>query len=182
MVLVGKDCFNVVGLLAAVLTFGACSASTTAGQQVLAVEMYGVPQTPAGASGTEDPRYEIYTLSGVEFSDSDGNLTTLYSGADAAEVRIVNRPQIIYSKDIADLNGNTYASAKLTFNATVSAASKTNTDELSFSLTNPSPQHSATFKVEEGKGLVIITKVKWKNTASDGAFSEPELSLSIDTE
>ena len=154
-----------------------CSTATTTVTQIFKIEMLGVPETPTVAEGTEDPRYLNFTLIGVTFSDKDGTVTTLYDGTDAVEAKIVNRGQIVYSKDVASLSGNSYTSATVTFNPTVSGGSKSNSDDVSFTLTNPTATMATAFKIEEGKGSVFVLKVKWKNTAAEGTITEPALSL-----
>lgn len=150
-------------------------------EQNFHIVMFGVLTSPQGVTGDEDPIWQKYTLQSVSFTSDDGNEeTSLYSGENATVKRIVDRPQIIYEKDIALLNGKSFSKATVTFDSSVVGAFG-DKENYQIVLTNPTLTLNKTFTVEDGKGLDLEIKVNWKNTVNDSTMSEPSFELDVST-
>jgi len=159
------------------LTSG-CGDLTT--EQLLSVEMYGVSKSPDGATGTRDPKYQSYELLKVDFVSEDGATTTnLFDGEEEQIFRIVDREQLIYSKKIEELVGNTYSSVLLTFAPEVSGG-ESEDEALTFTLSNPILTLAQPFAVEKAKSKTLQIRINWGYTLSDEAMTEPQYVLSMD--
>ena len=158
------------------IVFCGCGVSLDS-TQTITIEMYGVSVTPTGAAGTSDPLYQNYTLAAVSFIDADGGTATLSSAEDLVETKVVNRPIIIFNKDISGLAGNTYAQLTVQFNAAVTGGSKVN-DTGSFTMTSDTVTLAKEITVETGKSQTYYLQIQWRSTVDDnGTMSVPEFVL-----
>lgn len=156
---------------------GCSSSSGLSTTQELKIEMYGVNVAPEGAAGDITPKWQSYTLTGVTFTSEDGSeVSTLYDGTDPQTYRIVNRAQLIYTKDITDLAGTTFSDATITFEAAVTGGSSESEDH-SFTLSAPSLSVGVPFTIDEGKNRTLVIQIQWKNTVSGETMSEPSFSI-----
>lgn len=148
--------------------------------QLLSVDMYGVSKMPEGATGTKDPKFQIYQLLKVDIVSEDGATTTnLFDNEEEKIFRIVDREQMIYSKKIADLVDTSYSSMQLTFAPEVSGG-ESEDNALTFTLANPVLTLSQPFAIEKAKDVTVVIKLNWGNTLSDEALTEPQFVLSLD--
>jgi hypothetical protein len=142
--------------------------------------MYGVSKMPEGATGTRDPKFQIYQLLKVDILSEDGATTTnLFDNDEDRTFRIVDREQLIYSKKIADLVDTSYGSMQLTFAPEVTGG-ESEENSLSFTLANPVLTLSQPFAIEKAKNINVVIKMNWGNTLSDEAMTEPAFILSLD--
>jgi hypothetical protein len=163
---------------AASLGLSACGGLTS--EQLLSVDMYGVSKMPEGATGTRDPKFQIYQLLKVDILSEDGATTTnLFDNDEDRTFRIVDREQLIYSKKIADLVDTSYGSMQLTFAPEVTGG-ESEENSLSFTLANPVLTLSQPFAIEKAKNINVVIKMNWGNTLSDEAMTEPAFILSLD--
>jgi hypothetical protein len=163
---------------AAGLGLGACGGLSS--EQLLSVDMYGVSKMPEGATGTRDPKFQIYQLLKVDILSEDGATTTnLFDNDEDRTFRIVDREQMIYSKKIADLVDTSYGSMQLTFAPDVTGG-ESEENSLSFTLANPVLTLSQPFAIEKAKNINVVIKMNWGNTLSDEAMTEPAFVLSLD--
>ena len=91
-----------VSLVMLSLWLTGCGASLTT-EQTITIEMYGVSVEPTGSTPADtniDPLFQTYTLAAVNFTDSDGGVATLSAATDLVATKIVNRPIIIFNKDM----------------------------------------------------------------------------------
>jgi hypothetical protein len=148
--------------------------------QLLSVEMYGVSKMPDGATGTRDPKFQMYQLLKVDVVSEDGATTTnLFDNEEEKIFRIVDREQMIYSKKIADLVDTSYGSMQLTFAPEVSGGDSED-NALTFTMANPMLTLSEPFAIEKAKDVTVLIKLNWGNTLSDEALAEPQFVLSLD--
>lgn len=169
---------NFLFLLLPVL--GGVGCGSVLSDQQLAIEMYGVSKAPASAAGDRDPHFHTYQLLAVNLTSEDGTTTTnLFDNEEDRIYRVVDRAQIIYSKKIADLVGNTYASMQMTFAPAVEGGERGGS-ELSFTMTNPQLQLAEAFSVETAKDITVLIKINWGNTLSDEVITEPEYQVSLE--
>jgi hypothetical protein len=163
---------------AAGLGLGACGGLSS--EQLLSVDMYGVSKMPEGATGTRDPKFQIYQLLKVDILSEDGATTTnLFDNDEDRTFRIVDREQMIYSKKIADLVDTSYGSMQLTFAPDVTGG-ESEENSLSFTLANPVLTLSQPFAIEKAKNINVVIKMNWGNTLSDEAMTEPAFVISLD--
>ena len=155
-----------------------CSTSVDTSQNFI-VQMFGTSQTPDGAAGDKSPISQNYTLTGINLTGEDGSsVTTLFSGETTTERKIVNRPQIIFSKDIETLKNTTFSSLTLSFSPTITGTSA-NSQDHTFTMQSPDVTLTQALTVEEGEDVLVYLKVQWKNTVLDTAMSEPGYNLSL---
>jgi hypothetical protein len=142
--------------------------------------MYGVSKMPDGATGTRDPKFQIYQLLKVDILSEDGATTTnLFDNDEDKIFRIVDREQLIYSKKISELVDTSYGSMQLTFAPEVTGGDLEESS-LSFTLANPVLTLSQPFAVEKAKDITVLIKMNWGNTLSDETMTEPAFVLSLD--
>jgi hypothetical protein len=165
------------GLLLGTL-LGGCGSLTS--EQLLSVEMYGVSKMPEGATGTRDPKFLTYQLLKVDILSEDGTSSTnLFDGDEEKIFRIVDREQLIYSKKIEELVGNTYGSIQLTFAPEVTGG-ESDAEALTFTMSNPVLTLTKPFAIEKAKSINVHIRMNWGYTLSDEAMTEPEYLLSMD--
>ncbi|HET9237202.1 MAG TPA: hypothetical protein VFO10_08120 [Oligoflexus sp.] len=169
---------NFLAVWAAGLGLSGCGGLSS--EQLLSVEMYGVSKMPEGATGTRDPKFQIYQLLKVDIVSEDGATTTnLFDNEEEKIFRIVDREQLIYSKKITDLVDTSYGSMLLTFAPEVTGGdSEENT--LAFTLANPVLTLTQPFAIEKAKDIAVIIKMNWGNTLTDEAMTEPTFVLTLD--
>ncbi len=159
---------------------GGIGCGSVLSDQQISIEMYGVSKAPASAVGDRDPHFLSYQLLAVNLTSEDGTTTTtLFDNEEDRIYRIVDRSQIIYSKKITDLVGNSYASLKMTFAPLVEGGERGG-EELSFTMSNPELLLAQPFAVSTAKDLSFLIKIDWGNTLSDEALTEPEYQISIE--
>jgi hypothetical protein len=167
-------------LLSCAAGLGLSGCSGLSSEQLLSVEMYGVSKMPDGATGTRDPKFQIYQLLKVDIVSEDGATTTnLFDNEEEKIFRIVDREQLIYSKKISELVDTSYGSMQLTFAPEVTGGDSED-NALTFTLANPVLTLSQPFAIEKAKDITVLIKMNWGNTLSDEAMTEPAFVLSLD--
>ncbi|WP_141733081.1 hypothetical protein [Oligoflexus tunisiensis] len=155
-----------------------CGSLTT--DHLLSVDMYGVSKSPEGATGTRDPKFQSYQLVKVDIISEDGaSSTNLFDGEEEKIFRIVDREQLIYSKKIDELVGNSYGSIELTFAPEITGGDSEDTP-LTFTMSNPTLTLAQPFAIEKAKNINVHIKMNWGYTLSDEAMTEPEYVLTMD--
>lgn len=147
-------------------------------KQFFILEMMGLAEAPAGATGNATPKWQRHVLFGVEFLSEDGTeTTTLFSNIDEPRTaKIASRSQIIYSKDVSDLKNNTYSAVTLRYSTTVMGASKDKEDH-TLTMSHDTFTLTEHFTLEEGKDKTLLVAVKWLNTVDGETMQEPEFVL-----
>tara|TARA_B100001094_G_C18115121_1_gene763524 strand:- start:965 stop:1489 length:525 start_codon:yes stop_codon:yes gene_type:complete len=155
-----------------------CGGLSVVPEQKISIEMYAANETPeTAASGDTSPIYQSYTLLNVSFLSQDGSeVVTLFEGDGSRSYKVVTRPQIVYSKDISLYNGEEFSAISVGFATTVTGASSEQ-ENLSMNLSDPLELYSAV-TVEEGKGIDVLIRLKWKNTISGSTMELPQYVLS----
>lgn len=147
-------------------------------KQYFILEMMGVGEAPATATGDTSPKWQQHTLFGVELLSQDGTEnTTLFSDTENPRVaKIANRPQIIYSKDVSAQKNTTFSAVNVKFSTTVTGASK-NSEDHTLTMAKDTFTLTEEFTLEEGKDKTLMVEVKWLNTVSGDTMQEPEFVL-----
>lgn len=148
-------------------------ASTDVGVKV---RMWGVFEAPVNATGTFSPTWQAYEFIGITLIRADdGSAVDLYSGAPIS-VRIINRPQIIYSETLGNLEGlsenDEFSSAEVRFSEILVGAGKLAEDYV-VPLDSTNINYGLPFTVEPGKDLRFNINVLWKNTVTRDADGSP---------
>lgn len=163
-------------LIFGLLSLGGCDVDI--GKQTFKLQMLGVEAPAEGASGDASPKSLTYTLTGIRFTAEDGGSDLNFELKDPEKTyRIVNRPQILFAKDLTVDEETSYQNATLTFGSAVTGET-TGGGELSFTMANPSLVSEA-FSLKKGRDLNIIIKVNWQNTVSGDSITEPSTSISV---
>ncbi len=147
-------------------------------KQYFILEMVGLGEAPATATGDASPKWQQHSLFGVELLSADGAAnTTLFSDTTSPHVaKIASRPQIIYTKDVTDLKNTTFSAVSIKFSTTVKGASK-NSEDHTLTMSRDTFTLTQDFTLEEGKDKTLMVKVKWLNTVSGDTMQEPEFVL-----
>ena len=143
----------------------------------LIIDMYGVSKAPNGAQGDRDPAFQNYQLLQVALVHSDGvTLTKLFAGEDQRIFRVVDSPQNIFSRDLTDLERQSFEGLRVVFAPEVTGGDKTQTD-LSFTLSEPAVQLGERITFQKAKGFRVEVVLNWGNTVADGVMTEPGIEI-----
>lgn len=157
-----------------------CTGCGLVGQnkQFFILEMMGLNEAPANATGNTTPQWQKHVLFGVEFLNEDGSeTTTLFSNVDEPRTaKVGHRSQIMYSKDVSELKNKTYSAVTLRYSTTVTGGSK-NKAEHSLIMSQDSFTLTENFTLEEGKDKTLLVALKWLNTVDGDTMQEPEFVL-----
>lgn len=157
----------------------ACGAVST--DQVLKVTMYGVSKAPAQAAGDREPDFLSFQLNDVQLLGKSGAGPTdlLIDEEEPKVYRIIDRPQVIFEKAIADLEGESFDGIVLRFAATVEGGDS-QASSLSFTMANPDISLNQELLVEKAENLECTIKLNWGNTLTDESLGEPDYNISFD--
>lgn len=163
-----------------VLLQTACGATFTT-DQFFEIQMYGVNQTPDGATGTVSPKFQEYVLTEVTVQSEDGSETIILYDSVADAVRISSRPQLIFSTEFSAYNETTFSGMTVAFDPVIQGESKNSKDH-SFTLTDPQIVMVKEFTLETGKSLTASLRIFWKNTVTDTTMVAPAFGLDISSQ
>jgi hypothetical protein len=171
------------GTLLVAAGLSGCGATTVASDVNFVVAMLGVFEAPEDAAGDSEPTHQTYSLEDVTLTSATGEVVDLYTD-DPKDVRILSRSQIIHEEDIGDYEEESFASASVTFAATVTGMGGSG-DELTLTLPATTLTYATAFTIPKAKSQRLTIKVQWKNTIGtdeDGAESmtAPTFSLDLD--
>lgn len=154
-------------LLALAAGISACGDATKLDlTEVLSVAMQGTFEAPPAADGNSEPRALTFTILGLTMTRDDGTVDDLFADeTEPKEVRIINRPQIVYEPEVHDYVDVTYTKLTLTLDASATAKGKYE-DEIAVTLAQPVAEFVDTFTVEKAKSMRLDLSVQWKNTVS----------------
>ncbi|MBM4253179.1 MAG: hypothetical protein FJ146_14515 [Deltaproteobacteria bacterium] len=136
----------------------------------LNIAMTGNAAVPEGAVGTQDPIFQLYTLKSVVLTKSDGTTVTGYDG-EPIDLRIISRPQIITTYDMATDAGVVYSSIAVTFDSAVTGAGRYQ-DDLAITLDNPVLTYDQPFTVAKAQDRRLDIWVNWQNTVSESEVDQ----------
>jgi hypothetical protein len=148
--------------------------SATTVSTKLNIAMTGNAAVPEGATGTQDPIFQLFKLKSVVLTKSDGTTVAPYEG-DPVDLRIISRPQIISTYDMGSDSGVVYDSIAVTFDSAVTGAGRYQ-DDLSITLEDPTLTYSQPFTVAKAQDRRLDIYVNWQNTVTE---SEDEQTNSI---
>jgi hypothetical protein len=160
---------------AGLLALSACGQTTTLDlTEILSVAMQGTFEAPPAAAGNAEPKAVTFSIEGLTLTRDDGTVDDLFEGeTEPKEVRIINRPQIVYEPEVHDFVDVAYTKLTLTLSATATAKGKYE-DEMPVTLAQPVAEFVDTFTVEKAKGMRLDVSVQWKNTVARDDDAETE--------
>jgi hypothetical protein len=174
-------------ILSAVVLLGTsgCGVSTEVEDPNLTVEMYGIFEAPSSAEGDSAPRWQTYLLDEVratyEADDRAGVESVVLKSNLDRTLKILDRPQIIYEKDLSKYDGKRFRSITLIFDPTVVIAGieKSNHE---LTLSSGEIVWEGAKKFNEAKGFDLTIKVQWNNTVDTSGtetVSAPEFTKEL---
>lgn len=142
--------------------------------ELLSVAMQGTFEAPPAAAGNAEPKALTFNIVGVTMTRDDGTVDDLFAAeTEPKEVRIINRPQIVFEPEVADYVDVTYTKMTLTFDPTATAKGKYE-DEMAVTLAQPVAEFEDTFTVEKAKSMRLDVSIQWKNTVTRDDDEETE--------
>lgn len=171
------------------LQLQACSDDATdlTFDEALILKMYAVYETPEGAEGSYEPKWQDYTLNDVYLTPFGATESLSLLEDDPFDVRIVERSQIIFTADLTDYVEDTFSDLTVVFDSTVKATTKFAIDE-EMTWDEPTLSLAKEFTVEKGKEIPIYIEVRWRNTvtrddeASSDSVVMPAITISDEDE
>lgn len=137
------------------------------------IQMYGIAQAPATATGDHDPQFQTYEVLSITLN-GDESASLIDS---SSSFKIVDRPQILVARNVKSYIGKAYTGMTVVFAPTVTGGDREE-GELTFSLTEPTLTLSQAISFEEGKNQTYLIKAAWENTMGAGVMTEPTLEIS----
>lgn len=166
---------------------GACGNPLEPKGQMLDLVVFGVYKAPEGAGGNFSPKFYEMTVQQISLHGVDGETIIFEPGRSGKDLRIIDRPQIVYSKDISDYEKMSFISATVVFDADVVVGGKYQSD-YPLSLTSNSVSTTEPFTIGKSQGLRMTTKIEWRNTivrdeqAEMESISQPRLVLKTESQ
>jgi len=155
--------------LAIILPLLGCSTESVLNDKsILKIRMFGSLEAPTGAEGTASPVSQTYVLSGVTLTKSDGSGDVELFEGDPLTLRVVTRPQLIYTyEDLGDYVTDKVTFSKITvkFDPQVLVATK-ETDEISLDLESGDLSLTEDFTPEDSTEHTLNLKVAWGKTVT----------------
>lgn len=178
-----------LGALLALGCGSACSVNTSIETGTpLKIRMFGSLEAPTDAAGTESPVSQSFELNGLTLTKADGSgEVDLFDGEDAKDLRIVNRPQVIFKyEDLSEYVETETSFSTITVKFATDVTVKTKeSDEVPLTLTSGDLSLVESFTPEAAKEYTLNIKVAWGKTvtvAEDGTetVSMPTFTLTYD--
>lgn len=160
----------------ALLTSG-CG-STLTSETKLRVRILGSLTQPTGATGTKSPMAQVYLFNNVSLQPADGSAAVdMYSG-DPEELRIVSRPQEVWSTtNLTDYEDVSFSSATVKFDPLVIVIDQ-DREEHSITLDTGDLVMSEPFSLAAGTEKVITVRASWGKTITPSDDTTPETTVS----
>ena len=160
----------------ALLTSGCGSALTS--ETKLRVRILGSLTQPTGATGTKSPMAQVYLFNNVSLQPADESAAVdMYSG-DPEELRIVSRPQEVWSTtDLTDYEDVSFSSATVKFDPLLIVIDQDG-EEHSITLDTGDLVMSEPFSLTAGTEKVITVRASWGKTITPSDDTTPETTVS----
>lgn len=137
------------------------------------IQMYGIAKAPATAAGDKDPQFQTWEVQSITL---DGAVPAALV-TESTKFKIVDRPQILVSRNAKSYIGTAYTGMTVVFGPTVTGGDNTD-DALSFTLSTPTLALTEAITFEAGKSKTYLIKASWGNTLITGTMTEPTLEIS----
>ncbi len=161
------------------LTSG-CASSLTS-ETKLRVRILGSLTQPTGATGTKSPMAQVYLFNNISLQPADESAAVdMYSG-DPEELRIVSRPQEVWSTtDLTDYEDVAFSSATIKFDPLVVVLDQEG-EEHSITLDSGDLVLNEPFTLTAGDETVITVRASWGKTITPADDTTPETTVSAPT-
>ncbi len=152
--------------------------STLTSETKLRVRILGSLTQPTGATGTKSPMAQVYLFNNISLQPADGSAAVdMYSG-DPEELRIVSRPQEVWSTtDLTDYEDVSFSSATVKFDPLVVVIDQAG-EEHSITLDTGDLVMSEPFSLTAGTEKVITVRASWGKTITPSDDTTPETTVS----
>ena len=154
-----------------------CSSSLSSDTKIR-VRILGSLAQPTGATGTKSPMAQIYLFYNLSLQPSDGSAAVDLYDADPLELRVISRPQEVWSTtDLTDYEGVEFNSATISFDPAVLVVDQ-DSEEHTITLDSGELAMSEAFTVTAGHETVITIKASWGKTVTPIDDTTPETTVS----
>ncbi len=169
--------FFILSSVALASTTSGCGTSLTS-ETKLRVRILGSLTQPTGATGTKSPMAQVYLFNNVSLQPADGSAAIdMYSG-DPGELRIVSRPQEVWSTtDLTDYEDVSFSSATVKFDPLVVVIDQDG-EEHNITLDTGDLVMNEPFTLTSGTEKVITVRASWGKTITPSDDTTPETTVS----
>jgi len=152
--------------------------STLSTETKLRIRIVGSLTKPTGATGTESPQAQVFLFDNISLKPDDGSASIdLYTG-DPMEMRVVSRPQEVWSTtDLSDHVGKGFSSATIKFDPVVVVIDQGGSSH-DLTLDSGDLVMSDPFEIIEGKETVITIRSSWGKTITPASDDVPGTTVS----
>ena len=154
-----------------------CSTSLTTDTK-LRIRILGSLTQPTGATGTQSPMAQVYLFNNISLHPADGtDAIDMYTG-DPLELRIVSRPQEVWSTtDLSAHEGVAFSAATVKFDPTVVVVDQGG-DNHDITLDTGDLAMSQPFTLTAGEETVITVRASWGRTITPVTDTNLETTVS----
>lgn len=169
-----------------ILSFNTACGSLTS-ETKLRIRFMGSLTKPAGATGTESPMSQVYLFENISLQPADGSAAISLYTDDAVELRVVSRPQEVWSTtELSDVTDKEFSSATVSFDPLVVVVDQDG-ESHNITLDTGDLVMSEGFTITDGDETVITIRAHWGKTITppDGdtitttTVSAPSFQLSL---
>jgi len=153
-------------------TILSCGLDDLAGTQNLTVEMAGTFVAPDSATGNAVPRNIIFTLTGISMREKDTQTEVAMLENATTTVTVINRPQIIFEKNVKSLKGTTYDQFTASFSNEITISGKFNATPLT--QLDGTIVLTKEFTIEEAQGVKVTIAVNWKDIITSDTVAKTD--------
>lgn len=159
-------------LLASLLMVTACGnlSDLSETKPMLKLSIFGVNESPDTAEGNSTPRFYELSLQGLNLRTTDGE-TISFAPEQTETYRVINRPQIIYEKDITEYAGTEFDRLTVLLDPEVTVGGKFASDH-ALTLSDSTISYEQSFSAKKSSDLEFGVKIQWMNTLTEGDSSE----------
>jgi hypothetical protein len=149
-----------------------CGSMLPSTDQNLSIEMFGVLEEPEEVpdDGNANPKFYEFIFKQVTLQSSAGDV--VLEPASEEVFKIIDRPQIVFTEDISDYDGETFSGLLLEFDPEIIVGGKY--DETAVDLENPIITSDTNFTIEKAKGISLKIRIQWQNTLIRDTAAESE--------
>ncbi len=166
----------VAAILFASWTTGCGTTLTT--DTKLRIRIMGSLTQPTGATGSESPQAQVFLFNNVTLHPDDGSAgVDLYTG-DPLELRVVSRPQEVWSTtELTDHVGKGFSSVTVKFDPLVVVVDQSG-DSHDLTLDSGDLVMSEPFEIIDGKETVVTIRSSWGKTITPATEEVAETTVS----
>jgi len=143
-------------------TLSGCGLDKKIGEMNLYVEIFGVFKAPPGAEGNVAPSSIDLLMTDIVLYSADDNEDMILLEEGGASYDVIDRPQIVFSKNIKGDKDRRFSSATFTLDPEIGIRGKYQSDFIE--LTEPTITLAEPIVFAPGKNLRLIIEIYWHKT------------------